>query len=447
MNGDDIPKPRWFNLRMLAWALFDTGATVFSMLVISRYFGLWVVEEMGGTVGRFNDAVWISLLFAGLVQIVLSPISDELGRRRVFVVFFTLLCVCACSLMGTTVDLTRGLILFCVANLGYQTAMGYYNAMLGDVADERHAARISGIGVGLGYVGSIVGLLVSARYVDAENHHYGLVFPLAAMLFLAFALPLFLFVREKPSLVRLNLTQSITNSVGAFVTTLRRVVRHREMLCFFIGCMLALDAVSAVIVNMVPYCKNVVGLDPLRGFNFSPMWKDRILFHLTVSEIDLFLITSTVFAIIGSFVIGHISDKTSHYKTLLAVLVLWIGVLILAMFSVQRKLFWFTGPLFGLGFGGIWTVSRAYLQELCHPEERSQMFALFGLVGRGAAILGTFVWARVFSWSSPYFGDRKAYRLSIAAVLALLVLGFWLLCLANPKRKSPPRWGAGRAFD
>jgi UMF1 family MFS transporter len=381
------------------------------------------------------------MMVAAVLQILLSPISDELGRRRVFVVWFTLLCVTACACLSVAPSLFLGLLLFATANVGYQTAMVFYNAMLGDVADERHKARISGIGVGLGYLGSILGLLVSEKFVDTEHHHYSSVFPVSAAMVLVFALPLFLFVKEKPSLVRLNLAQSLTNSIGSFVTTLRRISRHREMLFFFIGCLLCLDAVHTVIVNMALYCENVVGLDPKEGFDLSPMWKDRVLFQYRLSEINLFLITSTVFAMFGAFGIGHISDKTGHYTTLLAVLILWMAALVLAMFSVQRTLFWITGPMFGLGLGGIWTVSRAYLQEICHPEERSQMFAIFGLASRSAAIIGPFVWARVYSFSNHHLmlNERKSYRLAIAAVLCLMAVGFWVMLLARPKTQQPTR--------
>lgn len=434
MNWENPKPPAWFTARMIAWALYDMGATVFSMLVISRYFGPWVVEQMGGTVERFNDAVWKSLLIAALLQVILSPISDELGRRRIFVVLFTLLCVGCCILLGYADNLQTGIALFVAANVGYQVAFSYYNAMLGDVADERHWARISGIGIGIGYVGSVIGLLVAASFIHSEKGHvnYSPGFQVAGVLFLILSLPMFLFVKDKPGLVRLNLSQSLTNSVGSFITTLRRVLRNREMSFFFLGCLLALDAVSTVIVNMALYCEKVVGLDPSDGF--KPVYMGRDLFNLTISQVDLFIISCTVFAIFGAFVIGHISDKTSHYKTLLAVLVIWMAGLILAMFGVQRRLFYIVGPLFGLGFGGIWTVSRAYLQELCHPEERSQMFALFGVVSRGAAIIGTFLWARVFAWAEPAFGERKAYRLAFAGVLILLALGFWMMRLGEPRR-------------
>ncbi len=436
MDWNEPKKKAWLNARVIAWALFDFGTTIFSMLVISRYFGPWVVKEMHGSVMAFNASVSGSMAVSAILQILLSPISDEMGRRRVFVLLFTLLCVAACGLISLAPSLRTGILLFATANVGYQVAMVFYNTMLGDVSDERHRARISGIGIGLGYCGSIFGLLVSERFVDTRQDVYGPVFWVTAVLVLAFAMPLFLFVKEKPSFVRFNLAQSLENSIGSFVTTLRRVARHREMLYFFIACLLCLDAVQTVIVNMALYCQTVVGLDPSRGFHFAPMWKDHALtfFEFTVSEINLFLIVSTVFAILGAFVIGHIADKTSHYWTLLAVLILWMAALVMAMFSVQRKLFWFTGPLFGMGLGGIWTVSRAYLLDICHPEERGQMFAIYGLVGRCAAIIGPLVWGGVFTIGQPYFGERKSYRLAIGAVLLLMALGFWIMLHARPRK-------------
>lgn len=433
---EESKTPKWLNAHVLAWALFDLGTTIFSMNVISRYFGLWAKDQMGGSVWSYNATVSISMGIAGLLQILLSPISDELGRRRIFVIGFTMLSILACALMSFVPTLGIGLLLFGISNIGYQSALVFYNAMLGDVSDERHRARISGIGVGLGYIGSIIGLLVSANVADPERNDYSQVFWVTACLVLLFSLPLFLFVKEKPSLVRFNLAGSLRNSIGSFITTMRRIMRHREMLFFFIACLLALDAVHTVILNMAVYCKDVVGLDPSRGFEFSPRWKNRVLFQIMINEIDLFLIVSTTFGILGAFVVGHVADKTNHYKTLLGVLMLWIVALVLAMFSVQRKLFWFAGPLFGIGFGGIWTVSRAYLLDICHPEERSQMFAVYGLVGKGAAILGPLVWGGVITIFEPYFGERKSYRFAIAAITGLMVLGFWIMLYAKPKEET-----------
>jgi MFS transporter, UMF1 family len=433
----DEKKPRWINARVAAWAIFDLATTIYSMNIISKYIGLWSVEQHGGSVPGLNITVSMSILATILLQIVLSPISDELGKRRVFVVWFTLLSIVSCGLISKVHDLNLGLALFALSNLGYQTAAVFYNAMLGDVTDKRHESRVSGIGVGVGYIGTIIGLPIADSYATSGN--CSPVFLVTAVMVFIFSLPLFLFVREKPSLVRLNFKQSLRNSVGAFTTTLRRVARNREMLLFFIACILCLDAVHTVIINMVLYCKTVVGLDPVKGVEWSIGWMDRKPYTLRVNEITAFIITSTTFGIFGAFVFGHIADKVSRYYSLVVVIIIWITALVLAIFSVQKKMFWYTGPLFGIGFGGIWTVSRAYLQELAHPEERGQMFALFGLANRCAAVIGPLVWAGVFAWCEPSMGERKAYRCAIGAVLGLMIIGFWILLLAKPKDENPTR--------
>ena len=448
MNLEEPKKQRWLNARVIAWGLFDLGITIFSMNIISRYFGPWVIDEKHGSEFIFNLSWSISIFIAAILQVLLSPISDELGRRRVFVVCFTMLCVAACSLIGMAPTLFMGLALFALANIGYQVATVFYYAMLGDVTDERHKGRISGVGVGLGYVGSITGLLVSQKFVDPSKNSYSDIFGITASLVFVFSLPLFFFVKERPGLVHFNLAESLRNSIGSFLITLRRVRSHPTMFFFFLGCLLALDGVETVVVNMSLYCDKVVGLDKSAGVVIPLVWKSRELFRFTVSEINFFLIVSTFFAVFGAFIIGHIADKTDRYKTLLGVIIVWMIALVLAMFSVQsdhrirHKLFFcITGPLFGIGFGGIWTVGRAYLLDICHPEERSQMFALFGLVGRGAAILGPLVWAFVFKLSELsenylHLGERKTYRLALLAIFILVSFGFLILLRAKPKKEK-----------
>ncbi|NUN93247.1 MAG: MFS transporter [Verrucomicrobiae bacterium] len=431
--------PRWLNLRVLAWGLYDCGLTIFSTLVISRYFGPWIIQQLGGSVFSFNVTLSASMLASGLLQVLLAPISDELGRRRIFVLFFTCVCAGACAALHfVTSSLTAALALFALANVGCQAAFVFYNAMLSDVSDARHRARVSGIGVSLGYLGTILGLVLSERVVNAQPdvHIYRPIFPLTAALVFAFALPLLFFVRERPGLVRLNLRQSLGNSCRAFLTTLRRVSGHREMMLFFLACLLCLDAVETVKANLALYCQTLVGLDPARGFDFPLAWKGNVLFRLTLSEVNLFIVVSTVSAIFGAPLVGHISDKTSHYRAMLWILALWMLALVLAMFSVQRRLFWFTGPLFGLCFGGMWTVMRAHLLEICHPEERGQMFAIFGFVGRCAAVIGPLAWGLTFTRFEPIFGERKAYRLAIGAILTLMAMGFWVMLYARPRETA-----------
>src|SRR5256885_1271932 len=126
MSWQESKPPAWFNTRVIAWAIFDIGATIFSMTVISRYLGPWIVQEKGGSVLAFNATMSVSMIIAGIIQVVLSPISDELGRRKIFVLTFSLIHIAACASMSFSTTLGSSLMAFALANIGYQTALVFY---------------------------------------------------------------------------------------------------------------------------------------------------------------------------------------------------------------------------------------------------------------------------------------------------------------------------------
>ena len=60
-----------------------------------------------------------------------------------------------------------GVALFVAADLAYQSALVFYNALLPAVAVGRGAGRISGYGTAAGYVGTILALVVLTFFVSA----------------------------------------------------------------------------------------------------------------------------------------------------------------------------------------------------------------------------------------------------------------------------------------
>jgi len=87
-----------------------------------------------------------------------------------------------------------------IANYCYQAGLIFYDALLPVVSTPENRGRIGGIGIGLGYFGSFIGigtgLLILARDPSAKP----MVFQATAALFLLFVLPCFFLVREPPKL-------------------------------------------------------------------------------------------------------------------------------------------------------------------------------------------------------------------------------------------------------
>ena len=121
----------------LAWALYDFANTIFSFAIVSFAMGLWAVRFLGEeNQWLFGLAVSLSVAVNAIVSPVLGAMSDRTGGRKRFLLFFTVLTVVPTAIIGF-VDIGLGLLLFAIANFGYQAALIYYDALLPDLATPR----------------------------------------------------------------------------------------------------------------------------------------------------------------------------------------------------------------------------------------------------------------------------------------------------------------------
>ncbi|CAN5838879.1 hypothetical protein BH23GEM6_BH23GEM6_09300 [soil metagenome] len=189
---------------VVSWALYDLANTIFSMNIVSFFFGLWVVNVMAGSDSHYGYAASISYAIIFVASPFLGALSDQAKRRMPFLVASTLICVLFTLLLGTG-GLMVSLVFFIIANIAYQGGLQFYDALLPEVSDEQNRGRVGGPGIGLGYLGSFIGLFLGALLltkgdvlpVEGQTSAYASVFRLTAILFLLFALPCFFFVKER----------------------------------------------------------------------------------------------------------------------------------------------------------------------------------------------------------------------------------------------------------
>ncbi len=68
---------------VLSWALYDLANTIFSMNIVSLYFSLWVVNEMGGIDADYGNANSISMALMFFTAAILgAPRCWALGALR-----------------------------------------------------------------------------------------------------------------------------------------------------------------------------------------------------------------------------------------------------------------------------------------------------------------------------------------------------------------------------
>ncbi len=444
-----------------SWALYDFSNTIFSMNIATLFFAVWLVKDVGASNTMAAVASSASSVLVVLSIPLFGAISDATQRRKPWVVGFTLIAVVMTILMGvigqTVVPLVgeavknpsvasytlAGLPAFAIlgafvlANWAYQGAMPFYNAMMFELVPPNEVGRLSGIGTGLGYVGSIVGVLLISPFFNGEMPVVGALpagvvnslhmvpftsqagrvstFVPTGILFLLFSLPLFFFCRDHNRIAGRKRI-AWREAFKGVADTIRDAKKYPGALRFLFASFLYQDAIGTIIQYMALYAVMAMGFE--KG-----------------AEITLFVVL-TIPAAIGSFIIGRLVDRIGPKKSLVFVIAGWVVLLIAMVLVPSRFAFWLVGGMIGLIFGGVATAERPLLLTLVPDVEAARFFSLMVLSSRAAAIAGPLIWGWTVDGLLPSFGVGFAYRAAVITVAIGMFLALVLLW------KVPDKWRA-----
>ncbi len=410
----DPPPGRVARLPILSWVVFDFATTIFSYVVLTRYFNEWVVIERGQpdiVIGVMS----VTVAFALVVALPsLGVLADRLARHKPLLVVFTLSSVTGTALLGVVEGVVLALVVAGFAIFCFNSAEAQYHPLLASVAPPRLRSRVSGIGVGVGYVGALVALVLLGQLVG-EGDNQRAFLPTAA-LYLLFALPCLLFVRDRRSRAAADgaargtsLLRIPAHALAQLVASVRRAagMPHGR---FLLARFLYVDAIATVIAFMTVYAR--------RTGNFSS------------TELDALLALSTGFAIVGAVGAGWLAARIGPKRVLTGTLAGVFVALVVAGVSGSSDLLWVVGPLVGVGLGSVSASDRVLLLHLVPPERRGEDFGLYALVGKVSNGFGPLVlWggtiallADVLSLTTTLGASRVAVCVLASSALAGLVL-------------------------
>ncbi len=409
----------------VAWSLYDFANTIFSYAVVSTAIGLWLTDDsrFGQGPGQLVQglAIAISVGLNALVSPILGALSDRGGRRLPFLLFFTVLTIAPTVLIGPSPALV-GAALFTLANFAYQAALIYYDATLSSVSYPATRGKLSGIGVGVGYMGTIFAALTLILLGITETPDP--IFLIAGVLFAIFAVPIFLIVRDPAGSTA---TRVSVHDIASSLAQIRVTIAHARtvpgLLRFLLGRFFYSDAVNTLIVVMSVVAVRAVGLT-------QGQW----------------LITSvvlTVVAIIASFGWGYLVDRFGPKKTLIAVLASWVVGLLLGVASLALSgttpgiaIFVIAGAILGSGLGGVQVADRVFMIRLSPPARLGEFFGLYGLVGKGSQVIGQLLYGAIVFLFIDSLGNG-AYQIAIISLLGTMLIGLWLVWPVSD------RWSGG----
>ncbi len=400
--------------KVFAWGMYDLANTAFSALFVTFFFPKYVTEFLGGNKLQIGLVFGLSMLLVALLVPVIGAWSDRLKRRMPFIVIFTFFC-CAATLFVPLVGLKAALVLGMIANFFYHAALTTYNALIPKLGDPEEYGKISGIGVALGYVGTLVSLGVAALVLNSLGWEsvagIKAMFTVTAVFFLGFSLFLFLGLREPRNHFKTPWHEHTHQAVNDVLKTLRRLRKFPGLIPYLLTIFMFVDAVTAVIIFLYLYGRSAIGL-----------------------ETQSFMVVYALFALSavgGSYVFGRLTDRIGPKRTLTLAGLLWLVVLGVLLFVQSLPTFVFAGLLGGVALGAVWTSARPLLISLSPKKEIGQFFGFSELADKFSGVLGPIV----YGYLAHTYSDHAA----ILSLFGFFILGLIALHFVPDRRLTDAR--------
>mgnify|MGYP000315433767 CR=1 FL=1 len=454
--------PARVTLGGFSWALFEGGRNPFTLVILIYLYGPYfsgtiVGDPTRGQVlwGYVHTAVGISL---ALSAPILGAIADQGGARKPWIGALSLIMIVSCfSLWGGMPHSTDAAIVaiafaLYLATLTFDLTAVFHNAMLPSLIVPQRLGLLSGMGLGLGNLASLLILLfvliffalpgeVDLSFVPKEpllgldremSEHNRIAGPIIGLWMAVFALPLFLFTPDVAR-VRQRWSQAIRNAVKRLIETVRSLRDHRDAALFLGGRMFFNDAKTAIMIFGGVYANGVFG------------WE--------TTELLFYGVSSTIFAVIGGFLGGAIDSAIGSKRAL----ILWIlttmtGAALAVSMAPGEVLFisvgtepLHNGPIFQtaaeLGFIGSIMVlaisitggyvsSRTMMARLAPEDKMAEFFGLYAFSGTATAWMAPIAISTVTAITD-------SQRAGFSAVGIFLIIGLlFVLAIRMPNESK-----------
>ncbi|BBZ03583.1 MFS transporter [Mycolicibacterium chitae] len=429
--------------RVAAWALWDCGFVGLNAIVVTFVFSVYLTESVGeGMPGGASPASWLgrALTIAGLTVAVLAPATGvwvqapHLRRRALTVLTgMAVLLTASMSLIHDNSSyLFAGLVLLAATAACGDLAGVPYNAMLRQLSTPATSGRISGLGSGAGYFGSVLLLvIVYVGFIMGDGPTRGLlglsvddgfnvrmVMLVAAAWFALFAIPLLLTAQHiTPAVTEPRTPISMLGAYRQVWSDLRMEWRRDRNLVYYL-------LASAV------FRDGLVGV-----FTFGAVLGVKV-YGISQADVLIFGMAALVIAAAGAVLGGHVDDRIGAKPVIVGSLTVMVAVGLVMLALSGPTVFWICGLALCLFLGPTQASARNLLLRMSADGREGVAFGLYTMTGRAVSFLAPWLF---FLFVDAFGTDRAG----LAGILVVLTAGLTaMLFVRTPGRyraDEPPR--------
>ena len=426
------------------WVMYDWANSVYNLVISSAIFPIFydnvttthfkethgydleksLPEGVNVTVNFFgwelsNTALMSFVLSASFLCVTffspfLSGIADYLGNKKRFLQFFCYLGAASCMTLYffDPAKIELGLTSLFFASIGFWNSLVFYNAYLPEIAEPQYHDKISARGFSMGYFGSMILLVICLAIVMGLGGVYTkYCFILVGLWWMGFSQITYRVLpntRSENSKTKGYIWNGFRELRHVF-SEFRQTVRLKKYLSafFFFN-----TGVQTVMLMAVFFAKKEI----------FPEGKSTGLI------ISILLIQ--ILGAAGAFLMSRLSGKIGNIKTLIYVVLVWIGVCAMAFLITTEVQFYILASIVGLVMGGVQAIARStYSKFLPQTEDHASYFSFYDVTEKIGIVCGTL-----------FFGIMEIamdnIRYSVLSVAFFFIVGLVMLFRVPKNERS-----------
>lgn len=418
-----------------AWAFYDWANSVYALVISSSIFPLFYgalfrlenktsasffgIDTPSESIISYITA--IGFLIIAFISPLLSGVADYLGNKKFFLKLFCTIGALSCLMLYffSLENLYIGLLFYMLALIGFWGSLVFYNSYLPDIALPEQQDRISAKGYSLGYIGSVILLLINLAMV-MKSELFGFSDAMEAMKFSFVLVGMWWIGFAQISYKRLpnfrndkKITSAVFFSGFSELKKIFNQLKHYPILKGYLGAFFVYSmAVQTVMIIAAYFGEKEV------------QWEsdDQRQMGLIVSILLIQLI-----AVLGAFLTSKLSSKIGNFKALITINIAWVFICVCAYFVVKPFEFYVVAAMVGLVMGGIQSLSRStYSKLLPETNDTTSFFSFYDVTEKIGIVIGMLVYGII----AQVTGKMQN---SILFLVVFFIVGILLLCKTYKK--------------
>jgi len=412
-----------------AWAYYDWANSAFALVITTAIFPAYylaVTNDMIHIAGLIvpNSALYaftitIAYIILTLASPLLSGMADYGGRKKQFLLFFTLIgsisCIGLFFFQGMN-QIFLGTLLFLLGLIGFAGGLVFYNAFLPEIASPDQYDRVSAKGFSLGFLGSLILLsfcLLMIQKPGIIGVEEGTTLPVRLSFVLVGIWWLFFSLRSLAMLPGQSnhkpYDNPFKNGINAFLKVWKSSKQFPELYKFLFSFFTYSAGVQTILYMAATFAEKEL--------------------HFETSELILVILFIQLLGILGAYIASRCSIKWGNKITLMFILFIWTIVCIVAYMTYVKSHFYFLAASVGFVMGAVQSLSRSTYAKLIPKQtaDHTSYFSLYDILEKAAIILGTFI----FGFLNHLTGSMRFSILFLSAIFILSIFLFSRIKMKN----------------